>query len=115
MYKSDKSSKDEVQSVSNDGYSVTYKTTSKKDETKTPDEDTVYHAEKHKGCTIAPQSVGGFSYVDMTIDINLSNDKIFYYDVSDAVVGKTFATTDVGGKPYIQAFLKLLHLLLKIK
>ena len=32
MYKSDKSRKDEIQSVSNDGYSVTYKTTNKKDE-----------------------------------------------------------------------------------
>ena len=30
---------------------------------------------------------------------------IFDYDVSDAVFGKTFATADVGGRPYIQAFL----------
>lgn len=44
--------------------------------TETSGEDTVYHAEKHKGCTITPQSVGGSSYVDMPIDINLSNDKV---------------------------------------
>lgn len=34
-----------------------------------------YEAEMHSGCTITPQSVGGSSYVDMPITINLSNNK----------------------------------------
>lgn len=50
--------------------------------------------------------------VDKTIKVLKDADKyireqvnyIFDYDVSDAVFGKTFATADVGGKPYIQAF-----------
>ncbi len=39
-------------------------------------ENTVYHAEKHKGCTITPQREGGSAYVDMPITINFSNDKV---------------------------------------
>ena len=35
-----------------------------------------YHCEKHVNCTITPQSEGGSAYVDMPIDINLSNDKM---------------------------------------
>ena len=50
--------------------------------------------------------------VDKTIKVLKDADKyireqvnyIFDYDVSDAVFGRTFATADVGGKPYIQAF-----------
>lgn len=34
-----------------------------------------YHAEVHTGCTITPQSFGGSAYVDMPIEINLSNNK----------------------------------------
>lgn len=34
-----------------------------------------YTAEKHKGCTIVPQSLGGSNYVDMPVAVYLSNDK----------------------------------------
>ena len=40
------------------------------------DDNITYHAEKHTGCTITPQSIGGSAYVDMPIDINLSNNKV---------------------------------------
>ena len=33
-----------------------------------------YEAEKHTGCTIYPTALGGESYVNMPITINLSND-----------------------------------------
>ena len=35
-----------------------------------------YEAEKHTGCTITPQSIGGSAYVDMPITINYSNNKV---------------------------------------
>lgn len=35
-----------------------------------------YHAEKHAGCTITPQSLGGSAYVDMPIEISFSNNKV---------------------------------------
>lgn len=37
---------------------------------------TKYHAEKHTGCTITPQSLGGSAYVDMPIEISFSNNKV---------------------------------------
>lgn len=37
--------------------------------------DTVYHAEKHTGCTISPESEGGSAYIDMPISIDFSNAK----------------------------------------
>lgn len=33
-------------------------------------------AEKHKNCTIVPQSLGGSNYVGMPLNVNLSNDKV---------------------------------------
>lgn len=37
---------------------------------------TVYYAEKHKNCTLTPDSIGGSSYVDIPITIDFSNDKV---------------------------------------
>lgn len=34
-----------------------------------------FTAELHKNCTIVPQSLGGSSYVDMPMNVYLSNDK----------------------------------------
>lgn len=34
-----------------------------------------YYAERHKNCTLTPQSLGGSGYVDMPINISFSNDK----------------------------------------
>lgn len=39
------------------------------------EEKPAYRAEKHVGCTITPQSLGGSSYVDMPVNIAYSNDK----------------------------------------
>lgn len=33
-------------------------------------------AEKHKNCSIVPQSLGGSSYVGMPLNVHLSNDKV---------------------------------------
>ena len=33
-------------------------------------------AEKHVGCTIVPQSLGGSSYVGLPLNVHLSNDKV---------------------------------------
>lgn len=35
-----------------------------------------FAAELHSGCTIVPQSLGGSSYVDMPLNVHLSNDKV---------------------------------------
>ena len=35
-----------------------------------------YQAELHKNCTIVPQSLGGSSYVNMPLNVHLSNEKI---------------------------------------
>ncbi len=40
------------------------------------DEAPAYRAEVHKNCTIAPQSLGGSSHVDMPVNIDFSNNKI---------------------------------------
>lgn len=38
--------------------------------------DAAFLAEKHVGCTIVPQSLGGASYVGMPLNVHLSNDKV---------------------------------------
>lgn len=38
--------------------------------------DTAFLAEKHVNCTIVPQSLGGSSYVNMPLNVHLSNDKV---------------------------------------
>lgn len=40
------------------------------------DEVHAYRAEKHIGCTITPQSIGGSAYVDMPVSIAYSNNKV---------------------------------------
>lgn len=42
-------------------------------------------------------------------------DYIFDYEVSDAVFGKTFATANVGGRTYIEAFLQAIMPLIEDK
>lgn len=38
--------------------------------------DAAFLAEKHVGCTLVPQSLGGSSYVGMPLNVHLSNDKV---------------------------------------
>lgn len=55
-----------------------------------------YQAEKHDGCTIVPTALGGESYVNMPIEIHLSNDSLDSNgkSIGHAALGTVSSLTD---------------------